>query len=84
MKKGRPEEEGAGVTGGESVSVMGEGQPGEPGESGESGEPGEGCSTYSFISMLWHLGYQGEMTKGVEAGGKKGSGCEGREKKKKR
>ena len=34
--------------------------------------------------MLWHWGYQGDKKKGVKAGDKKGgSGCEGREKRKK-
>ena len=63
---------------------LGELGSGELGELGELGEPGEGCSTDYLISMLWHLGYQGEKKKGVKAGGKEGSGCEGREKKKKR
>ena len=59
-------------------------EPEDLGEQREPGEPGEGCSTCPLISMLWHWGYQGDKKKGVKTGGKKGSGCEGREKKKKK
>ena len=59
-------------------------EPEDLGEQREPGEPGEGCSTCPLISMLLHWGYQGDKKKGVKTGGKKGSGCKGREKKEKR